>query len=308
MDHLISTLITQVVPYYSLKQRRQKWGFEGIDIEVKKRQDITKKSQSYTVDQIEHVEGSHYLVQSQSKPSDAYEVDLDSYTCSCFDFPLISYCKHICAVQTLFKDDTPVVKDVFGAKSIPTPSPISESEPDSPISHDSELPTFAPAPQPPKSRLERLAGRLRRPRTKESDLPSLSDFNQLLDDMLKATDTDSVLPAAQHVPTSTNEWRKTQTAMGILPKAKTRAKKDDSTRDASYGGGAKSGSKAAPSKKPKKNSYVAQASMPTTVVASTQPPLTLPTPYALPNTAPTYYYPNHYYYPPSYMYPTAPMP
>ncbi|KAJ6475882.1 hypothetical protein DFH09DRAFT_1469505, partial [Mycena vulgaris] len=44
LDHLISTLTTEVHPYYALKQRRQDLGFEGPDIEVKKRQDITKRS------------------------------------------------------------------------------------------------------------------------------------------------------------------------------------------------------------------------------------------------------------------------
>ncbi|KAJ6557622.1 hypothetical protein B0H19DRAFT_946092 [Mycena capillaripes] len=53
MDHLLSTLITEVVPYYSLKQRRQDLGFEGIDLEVRKRQEIMKRSQAYVKDDIE---------------------------------------------------------------------------------------------------------------------------------------------------------------------------------------------------------------------------------------------------------------
>ncbi|KAJ7792633.1 hypothetical protein B0H13DRAFT_1675711, partial [Mycena leptocephala] len=42
LDHLLSTLLTEVLPYYALKQRRQELGFEGPDIEVKKRQNIIK--------------------------------------------------------------------------------------------------------------------------------------------------------------------------------------------------------------------------------------------------------------------------
>ncbi|KAJ7210953.1 hypothetical protein C8J57DRAFT_1011864, partial [Mycena rebaudengoi] len=42
MDHLLHTLSHEVLPYYALKQRRQELGFEGADIEVKKRQDIDK--------------------------------------------------------------------------------------------------------------------------------------------------------------------------------------------------------------------------------------------------------------------------
>ncbi|KAJ7511852.1 hypothetical protein B0H11DRAFT_1653261, partial [Mycena galericulata] len=44
LDHLLSTLLDEVLPYYALKQCRQQLGFEGPDIEVKKRQDIIKRS------------------------------------------------------------------------------------------------------------------------------------------------------------------------------------------------------------------------------------------------------------------------
>lgn len=53
MDHLISTLTNDVLPYYALKQRRQDLGFEGISIEVKKRQDILKRSEVYVTADIE---------------------------------------------------------------------------------------------------------------------------------------------------------------------------------------------------------------------------------------------------------------
>ncbi|KAJ7163665.1 hypothetical protein C8R46DRAFT_829072, partial [Mycena filopes] len=44
LDHLLNTLMTEVLPYYALKQRRQDFGFEGPDIEVLKRQEISKRS------------------------------------------------------------------------------------------------------------------------------------------------------------------------------------------------------------------------------------------------------------------------
>jgi hypothetical protein len=53
MDHLLNTLLNDVLPYYALKQRRQDFGFEGINIEVKKRQDIVKKSKEYVPADIE---------------------------------------------------------------------------------------------------------------------------------------------------------------------------------------------------------------------------------------------------------------
>lgn len=80
-------------------------------------------------------------------------------------------------------------------------------------------------------KLERLAARLRRPRTKESDLPDLPNFNQLIDSMLLATDNGSILPSAQQVPPKINGWRQTQTAMRVLPNVKTRPKPVDSNRE-----------------------------------------------------------------------------
>ncbi|KAJ7483034.1 hypothetical protein B0H11DRAFT_1655615, partial [Mycena galericulata] len=87
MDHLLRTLVTEVLPYYALKQRRQDLGFEGIDIEVKKRQDIIKRSEAYVKEDIEALEDERYLVRSRSDPSRVYEVDIATYTCTCLDFP-----------------------------------------------------------------------------------------------------------------------------------------------------------------------------------------------------------------------------
>jgi hypothetical protein len=91
LDHLLYILTERVVPYYSLKQRRQDFGFEGPDVEVKKRKDIVKKSAAYVEEDIEHVEDAKYLVPSKLRASKTYEVDIDSYTCTCLDFPLISF-------------------------------------------------------------------------------------------------------------------------------------------------------------------------------------------------------------------------
>ncbi|KAJ7605973.1 hypothetical protein DFH06DRAFT_1019876, partial [Mycena polygramma] len=83
-------------------QRRQELGFEGPDIEVQKRKDILKRSKVYVKSDIAQIDDYKFLVPSKSNPAKLYEVDLDTYTCTCLDFPLISYCKHICAVQVLF--------------------------------------------------------------------------------------------------------------------------------------------------------------------------------------------------------------
>ncbi|KAJ7238362.1 hypothetical protein C8J57DRAFT_1528679 [Mycena rebaudengoi] len=73
LDHLLHTLLNDVLPYYALKQRRQELGFEGPDLEVKKRKDIIKRSKVYVKDDIQQISDSKYLVPSQSNPSKLYE-------------------------------------------------------------------------------------------------------------------------------------------------------------------------------------------------------------------------------------------
>jgi hypothetical protein len=98
---------------------------EGPDVEVKKRQDIKRRSQVYVKDNIEQVEDTKYLVLSQSSPSKFYEVNINTYTCDCLDFPLIAYCKHICAVQQLFDEasDRAAATSQVPDPSAPSPTP-----------------------------------------------------------------------------------------------------------------------------------------------------------------------------------------
>ncbi|KAJ7831930.1 hypothetical protein B0H14DRAFT_3463730 [Mycena olivaceomarginata] len=65
-------------------------------------------------------------------------------------------------------------------------------------------------------------------------------FGTHLEAMLTATDTGSILPTAQRVNLNVNGWRSTQQSMGVMPKAKTKARK---AGDQAYGGGASSGLK-----------------------------------------------------------------
>jgi hypothetical protein len=54
MDHLVSCLVEDVVPYYRLKQRRQDIGMEGDDLELQRRRDvIARANQDFTIEDIE---------------------------------------------------------------------------------------------------------------------------------------------------------------------------------------------------------------------------------------------------------------
>ncbi|KAJ7134094.1 hypothetical protein C8R46DRAFT_1235275 [Mycena filopes] len=317
IDHLLSTLTTEVLPYYALKQRRQDLGFEGIDIEVRKRQDITKRSKQYVKEDIEHVEGHRFLVRSKTDPSCVYEVDVETYTCTCADFPQICFCKHLCAVQALFETElnlemasgdnlgSPTLSEttlpnessaLFETTPPDESSAISETQvPDSGTRHIVNPKASRSLTSQLAEKLERLAARLRRPQTKAGDIPSFTPLDNLVDVMLVETDNGSVLPSSQHVAPNVSGWRQTCEAMKVLPKVKTRKPK---AGDAAYSGGTSSGSKAG--KKRKKSVLEPSpppAPPPSVAPISIQPPPQLPA-------APPHYYGNlqpqphvPYYYP-----------
>ncbi|KAF7371998.1 SWIM-type domain-containing protein [Mycena venus] len=238
LDHLINTLLNHVLPYYALKQRRQDLGFEGPDLELKKRQDVLCRSQVYTKSDIIQVEGSDskYLVQSKSNPSQVYEVDIKTYTCTCLDYPLISFCKHICAVQRLFDEPGTPPDGVQTCPNVSSlPSPPSLAQPSA-----GNIPEGFSGPKPHAliviaEKLERLASRLRRPQKKDETTPALAILEDALDEMLLATETSSVLPAAQHLAPAVNA------RSVMMPGIKTKRTR---AGDKAYGAGASSGSKA----------------------------------------------------------------
>ncbi|KAK6996229.1 hypothetical protein R3P38DRAFT_2799954 [Favolaschia claudopus] len=199
---------------------------------------------------------NQYRVKSQSKRSCVYVVDISAYTCTCLDYPLISYCKHIAAGQTLFKEvvTTTVLP---GTNESPSSDPASTNEEvdssSDTVSHSDSSDDEPPYPhqiQPPPTtrnltllarRLDTLAARLRHSRKQELSFPSLAAFESALDDLLKETDSGSILPVAQHIAPCRNEWLQTRKSMGVMPRVKTKARK---TGDQAYGAGARSGLKA----------------------------------------------------------------
>ncbi|KAJ7818247.1 hypothetical protein B0H13DRAFT_1922384 [Mycena leptocephala] len=245
LDHLLSTLLTEVLPYYALKQRRQELGFEGPDIEVKKRQDITKRSKVYRKENIQQITHNKFIVPSKSDPTKVYEVDIDTYTCTCLDYPLISYCKHLCVVQALFDEPGTPADGPAASPHIPSLSTLNESTP------SVDVPTLPIEPTGPSEaatrpltrvveKLEHLAARLRRPRKKDSQLSYLGDLEAAVDAMLLETDNGTVLPKAQYLaPNKSSSWAQTREAM--MPDVKTKKKP---AGDPSYGAGVNSGSKA----------------------------------------------------------------
>jgi hypothetical protein len=89
------------------RERCQEFGFEGPDLEMKRHLEIQALACKIGSDQITPVEGSNgneYHICSQSNPTQQHRVNINAYTCDCQDFPRISFCKHICAVQCHFPE------------------------------------------------------------------------------------------------------------------------------------------------------------------------------------------------------------
>lgn len=98
-------MVKKGVPYFAAKQLRQRYGFEGPDLEISARLKIQDRAKSIPRDDITLIEGQENLfyVRSQSAPG-RYRIDIEAYTCECNGYPLISFCKHLAAVQIHFPE------------------------------------------------------------------------------------------------------------------------------------------------------------------------------------------------------------
>lgn len=248
LDHLLFVLVRKVLPYYLLKQRRQTLGFEGVDLEVAKRKAIIAQSITILADTIEQVDDNTlFLVQSSSTPGRRYEVDLLSYTCTCLNFPLIKFCKHICATQTHFPElvrnrlisEPPTDSESLAINTMTTGSSSSESDnaitrqPSPPVPAAIETTDDTPRMA---DKLERLAARLCRLVTLLPD--AVLELEAHLDEALSSTIDMKLLPPSQHIPPNLKGWKETSAAM--MPSKKTKRKR---AGDPAYGGGQTSGKK-----------------------------------------------------------------
>ena len=106
----------------------------GPDLEIKKRKEIMERALTITKDLICEIEiGQTYCIKSQFGIYH-YWVDLDAYTCECLSFPLINFCKHLCAVQHHFPAGQ--AKDVFTCNNTDLSFKKQEADPVSDSSDD----------------------------------------------------------------------------------------------------------------------------------------------------------------------------
>ncbi|KAF9058352.1 hypothetical protein BDP27DRAFT_1432967 [Rhodocollybia butyracea] len=259
-----------VLEYYRSKQQWQNHGFDGPNLELSQRRAIIQKAtEQYTIEDIEveecetDVDTSDYsgtkapifYVQSKTDPSCHYEVDLETYTCDCFSFPSIKFCKHICAMQQLY-GGTDLLE--YSSSSLQTMATLPPSSPslsncdiDSPVLADLSLPNLTSINNEPSipsinaqavDSMECFSARLRHDPTWTSPDPNLFtvvDLIAQLDCALSLSQDSNVLPSKQKVPPNRSTAQETRSTM---PRMK--QKKQSNVDSIAYGGGSNSGSKA----------------------------------------------------------------
>ena len=102
VDHIVKTLVKDLMSNVSNLHKRQVAGLEGLDLEGTRRQQILATASSMSADSIHHVGGTKFNVASQSNPGHCYAINLTQSTCDCNDFPRIRHCKHIAAIRVHF--------------------------------------------------------------------------------------------------------------------------------------------------------------------------------------------------------------
>ena len=102
MDHLIHTLVNEMLPTYEDRHKQQKLEMQGPNLAEKRQKDILARAPETSLEQIKEIAESRFEVQSTSSEK-LYEVNLLTYTCTCLDFPRIKLCKHVAAVVHFFE-------------------------------------------------------------------------------------------------------------------------------------------------------------------------------------------------------------
>jgi hypothetical protein len=182
-------------------------------------------------------DSSCYQVQSQLNRDHHYEVDLTAYTCTCLDFPLIKFCKHLSAIQTHFPEQVQpklVTKPSLSTDASDIPILATGSTSDTQFSVPASI-THMEAPRLAE-KLELLATRLRHSAVALPDL--VSALEPELDDALNLTANVKLLPPSQKIPPNIKSW--TETAKVMMPGKKKKRKRGG---DSAYGAGEQSGKK-----------------------------------------------------------------
>ena len=102
MDHLIYTLVSDVILYYVTCSHSQNLGFKGPDLAEKRHKEIRLQAGEMNAVQIHNLCSNCFSMESATDSTWRYLVDLGNKSCDCPDWPWVWLCKHISAVEHYF--------------------------------------------------------------------------------------------------------------------------------------------------------------------------------------------------------------
>ena len=121
-DHLVHTLVDEMLPYYETHHNSQELGFDGSNLAQKRCKEIFARTPEIEANSIRAAEDDCYYVQSAMDPSRSYLVGLTTRSCDCPDWPRVRLCKHVTGVAHFFgKLDQFADQDT---ESVPAPQTI----------------------------------------------------------------------------------------------------------------------------------------------------------------------------------------
>lgn len=246
LDYLIAVLIRDVSPYFAIRYHRNRLGFEGPTLEMRKHQDIETRGKAIPAASVVLVNEKLLEVQSQTLATIKYKVTISPLTCNCPDFPLIRFCKHIYAARlhypTLAWGNNEESKlESLQITELPGEHPVHNSATESATITSSQLhKTVAEI-----SRLSHTLSihSLNRCASQLFDVEKLVMVESLLRDaLLDSTLKQPFLPPAEQLPP--NKKTKTETAEAYSRKVPPEKTKRKSLHTDPYAGGERSGKKA----------------------------------------------------------------
>ena len=100
MDHLIHTLIVDMLPDYVAHYNSQDLGFKGSNLAEKRRSQLRARAPEMDAKSIHSLSNDRFHhVESATDSSRKYLVDLGNLSCDCPDWPRVRLCKHFAAVD-----------------------------------------------------------------------------------------------------------------------------------------------------------------------------------------------------------------
>ncbi len=114
-DHLVHTLVIDMLPHYQARHDSQEVGFSGSNLAQKRRKEILARTPEINADSICGLGNDRYSVKSETVTLRTYLVELSKQSCDCPDWPRVQLCKHVAAVAHFFGNGDQLAADADAA-------------------------------------------------------------------------------------------------------------------------------------------------------------------------------------------------